>query len=80
MVRHCRGLSVKVVGKPIGTQTDANGKFTLSNVKKDEALAVGYIGYNSKTLDVKGDDSLKVELDEVKSSLKRGGSDPGKKR
>jgi TonB family protein len=63
------GASVKVVGKSIGTQTDANGKFTLSNVKKDEALAVGFIGYNSKTLDVKGDDSLKVELDESASSL-----------
>lgn len=63
------GASVKVVGKSVGTQTDANGKFTLSNVKKDEALAIGFIGYNSKTLDVKGDDSLKVELDESASSL-----------
>jgi TonB family protein len=63
------GASVKVVGKSIGTQTDANGKFTLQNVKKDEALAIGFIGYNSKTLDLKGTDSLKIELDESASSL-----------
>ncbi len=63
------GASVKVVGKPVGTQTDVNGKFTLPNVKKDETLSVGYYGYNSKTLDVKGSDSLKVELDERRSSL-----------
>jgi len=63
------GASVTVVGKPVGTQTDVNGKFTLPNVKKDDALSVGYYGYNSKTLDVKGSDSLKVELDERRSSL-----------
>ncbi|MFA6246219.1 MAG: TonB family protein [Mucilaginibacter sp.] len=63
------GASVKVVGRSAGTQTDANGKFTLPNVKKDESLSIGYIGYNSKTLDVKNKDSLKVELDENRSSL-----------
>jgi TonB family protein len=63
------GVSVKVVGKPAATQTDVNGKFTLPNVKKDETLAFGYIGYNSKTLNVKGADSLKVELDESSNSL-----------
>jgi TonB family protein len=63
------GVSVKVVGKPAATQTDVNGKFTLPNVKKNETLAFGYIGYNSKTLNVKGADSLKVELDESSNSL-----------
>jgi TonB family protein len=63
------GVSVKVVGKPAATQTDVNGKFTLPNVKKDETLAFGYVGYNSKTLSVKGADSLKVELDENSNSL-----------
>ncbi|RYU86201.1 TonB family protein [Mucilaginibacter terrigena] len=63
------GVSVKVVGKTTATQTDANVKFTLPNVKKDETLAFGSVGYNSKTLDVKGKDSLKVELDENSNSL-----------
>jgi TonB family protein len=63
------GASVKIVGKPVGTQTDVNGKFTLPNVKKDEAVSIGYYGYNSKTLGVKGSDSLKVELDASTSSL-----------
>jgi TonB family protein len=63
------GASVKIVGEPVGTQTDVNGKFTLPNVKKDEALSVGYYGYNSKTLGVKGSDSLKVELDANTNSL-----------
>lgn len=63
------GASVKVVGRSAGTQTDANGKFTLPNVRKDETLSIGYYGYNSKTLDVKDKDSLKVELDESRKSL-----------
>jgi TonB family protein len=63
------GATVKVVGKPIGTQTDMNGKFTLPNVKKDEAVSFGYLGYNSKTLGVKSGDSLKVELDANTSAL-----------
>ncbi|GGH16465.1 energy transducer TonB [Mucilaginibacter phyllosphaerae] len=63
------GVSVNVVGKPIGTQTDVNGKFTLPNVKKDENLAFGYVGYGTKTLALRGSDSLKIELEGSTNSL-----------
>jgi TonB family protein len=63
------GVSVKVAGKSAVTQTDANGKFSMPNVKKDEELVFGSVGYNNKTMNVKGKDSLKVELDETANSL-----------
>ncbi|WP_454803609.1 TonB family protein [Mucilaginibacter phyllosphaerae] len=63
------GVSVKVVGQPTNTQTDVNGKFTLPNVKKDENLTFGYIGYSTKTLALQGKDSLKVELEGNSNSL-----------
>jgi TonB family protein len=63
------GVSVQIVGKPAATQTDVNGKFTMPNVKKNETLAFGSVGYNTKTLNVKGADSLKVELDASSNSL-----------
>ncbi|MBB5396414.1 carboxypeptidase-like regulatory domain-containing protein [Mucilaginibacter sp. AK015] len=63
------GVSVQVVGKPQGTLTDVNGKFTLPNIKKDESLEFGSVGFNSKTLNVKNNDSLKVELDQSAHTL-----------
>jgi TonB family protein len=63
------GVSVKIAGKSAGTQTDASGKFYMPNVKKDEELVFGSVGYNSKTMNVKGKDSLKVELVESANSL-----------
>lgn len=63
------GVTVQVVGKAVGTQTDANGKFVLPGVKENETLAFGYIGFDSKKMRVNPQDSLKVELNESSSSL-----------
>jgi TonB family protein len=63
------GVSVKVVGKTTATQTDANGKFALHGVDNKETLAFSYIGFNTKELNTKTKDSLKVELDVNASSL-----------
>jgi hypothetical protein len=63
------GVTVQVVGKAVGTQTDANGKFVLPGVKESETLAFGYVGFDSKKLRVNPQDSLKVELDQSSSSL-----------
>jgi TonB family protein len=63
------GVSVKVVGKTTATQTDVNGKFALPGVDNKETLAFSYIGFNTKELNTKAKDSLKVELDVNASSL-----------
>lgn len=63
------GASVKVVGQPTETRTDANGLFALPNVKPDDKVSYGYIGYNSKILPAKPGDSVKVSLDANSNSL-----------
>nr|WP_235985894.1 TonB family protein [Mucilaginibacter segetis] len=62
-------VSVNVVGKPVGAVTDANGKFILPGVKKDETLLVGSVGYNSQKVNVGSTDTVKVELDASQSAL-----------
>jgi TonB-dependent SusC/RagA subfamily outer membrane receptor len=62
------GVSVVVAGTGRGTQTDANGKFKVEATEKDE-LDIMYVGYLSKRLKVKGNDSLKVALEDNSQSL-----------
>jgi hypothetical protein len=63
------GATVKVVGRPFGVVTDVNGKFTLSDVSKDQTLAVNYIGYTSKKVKVNNGDALNISLQPASSSL-----------
>ncbi|MBL4677871.1 MAG: carboxypeptidase-like regulatory domain-containing protein [Mucilaginibacter sp.] len=63
------GASVKIVGKPAGTVTDANGRFTLREVKPDDQIAYDYLGYDKKVLPAKIGDSVKVMLNESNASL-----------
>jgi hypothetical protein len=63
------GATVKILGKPFGVVTDTKGKFTLSDVAKDQTLAVGYIGYNSKKVKVDNQDSINISLEPTNSSL-----------
>ncbi|MGV8879360.1 MAG: SusC/RagA family TonB-linked outer membrane protein [Sphingobacteriaceae bacterium] len=46
------GVSVKVVGTQIGTQTGADGRFTLQVPENNASLVFTYIGYTSQTLAV----------------------------
>ncbi|MFD1257188.1 TonB family protein [Mucilaginibacter terrae] len=62
------GVSIMIAGKYRGTQTDANGKFNIAATDKDE-LDIQYIGYLGKRLKVKGNDSLKVALENNNQSL-----------
>ncbi len=41
------GASVIVKGTSNGTQTDFDGKFTLTNIKGDDVLVVSYVGYKT---------------------------------
>jgi hypothetical protein len=63
------GATVKVIGRPFGVVTDVHGKFTLSDVSKDQTLAVNYIGYNSKKVKVNNGETLNISLQPASSSL-----------
>ncbi|WCT12018.1 energy transducer TonB family protein [Mucilaginibacter jinjuensis] len=61
------GVSVSVLGKNRATMTDANGYFKMEAGKNDN-LKLGYVGYESKEVKVKGD-SINVALKPSSRSL-----------
>jgi TonB family protein len=63
------GATVKVLGRNFGAVTDVNGKFKLKDVPADQTLAVGYIGYATKHVNINNKDSLNISLDPSSSAL-----------
>ena len=63
------GASVMVKGSTNGTATDIDGNYTLSNVAKDATLEFRYVGYSSKTVEVKGQTTINVTLTEDSAVL-----------
>lgn len=61
------GVSVKVNHTDFGTATDPNGDFSLQASKGNE-IVVSYIGYDTKTVKITGNDFITVQL---KSSLQQ---------
>ena len=55
------GVTVKVTGTQIGTQTNGAGKFTLSAPATAKTLDFGFIGYASQTVSI-GSGSINVAL------------------
>ena len=62
------GVNIAVAGKNRGTITDAQGKFKIDVTGKDE-LTINYIGYATKRLKVKGNDTLNVALEQSNQAL-----------
>ncbi len=58
------GASVLVEGTTNGSVTDLDGNFTLNNVPEKGKIVISFIGYQSQTLNVKGQTVLKVVLQE----------------
>lgn len=56
------GATVAFSGKPGGTVTDMDGKFTLK-VKVGDKLTFSYIGYQTKTMTFKGQNNITVRLE-----------------
>ncbi len=56
-----QGVSVKVKGSSLGTQTDANGFFTLT-VPDKATLVISYVGYVSQEVVVNGSNPINVTL------------------
>lgn len=55
------GAGVAVQGTTTGTQTDAEGNFTLS-APPDGTLVISYLGYNDKQVPINNNTSLNVQL------------------
>ena len=56
-----QGVSVKVKGSSLGTQTDANGNFTLT-VPDNAVLVISYVGYVQQEISVSGRTSVNITL------------------
>jgi Ca-activated chloride channel family protein len=56
------GAIVKVTGTSIGTNTDANGNYTISVPEGRTRLEFGFIGYLSKTVAIGKEDKINVYL------------------
>lgn len=57
-----QGASVKISGTSIGTQTDANGNFSLNAPSGEVVLEISYIGYVTQTISVSSNAPLTVVL------------------
>ena len=63
------GVNVVVQGATNSTQTDFDGKFRLTKIKKGDKITVSYLGYNSVTIPFTGQASLTVSLEETSNQL-----------
>lgn len=63
------GASVLVKGTSNGTATDIDGNFTLNNVASNARLEFRYVGYKPLTVDLKGQTSVNVTLEEDNANL-----------
>lgn len=58
------GVTVQVQGTSIGTITDIDGIFTLTNVPPNATLEVSYVGMQAQVVDVAGRTSINITLRE----------------
>jgi TonB-linked SusC/RagA family outer membrane protein len=62
------GVTVGIKGTAIGTNTDANGNFKLS-VPESSTLAISYIGYKRREMDVAGTTIFNIQLETDETQL-----------
>lgn len=58
------GATVTVVGTKTGVITDIDGAFTISLGANSNLIAISYIGYEKKSVDVKGKSDVRIVLEE----------------
>ena len=56
------GASVLVLGTNNGTSTDLDGQFTINNVDKNATLVFSFTGYESQSVKLNGQTTLKISL------------------
>lgn len=63
------GVNVMVKGTSLGSVTDADGNFLLSNVSPNTVVSLSYIGYKTREIALNGKNSLNVTLSEDSEAL-----------
>ena len=58
------GVTVQVEGTSVGTVTDADGNFILTNVPSNATLIISYVGMNSQNISVNGRAVINVILED----------------
>lgn len=63
------GATVIVKGSKTSAVTNLNGEFTLNNVDENASLEISYIGYTTKTVKVKFNSPIVIQMKEDYSNL-----------
>jgi len=63
------GANVIVKGTSVGTQTDFDGKFTLSIPEGKNILELSFIGYITMEVDITGKDTIDITMKEAAAKL-----------
>ncbi len=63
------GVTVLVVGTQVGTVTNADGGFSLSNVEGSATLQFSFVGYVKQDVAINGKTSIRVVLEEDSKSI-----------
>jgi len=63
------GAAIAIKGTTKGTASDANGKFSLADVKNGDVLVVSLLGYNTQEIQYSGQTNLTITLTEGSESL-----------
>ena len=56
------GVNVIIEGTSIGTSTDFDGNYTISNVDTNAVLLFSYIGYKTQAIPVNGQTQINVTM------------------
>lgn len=63
------GVNVVVKGSPSGTQTDFDGRFKLTGVKKGDIIVFSYLGYKNASLTYNSQTNVLIALEEEANQL-----------
>lgn len=63
-----QGVAIRVKGKLAGTQSNANGSFSIS-LKIPASITISMIGYEAKTVDITNNQAIDISLSPANSEL-----------
>jgi TonB-linked SusC/RagA family outer membrane protein len=64
------GASIQVKGTNNGTSTDAEGRYSLTVTDENKVLIVSYIGYDTREIAIRADNTINIDLSPNTSALK----------
>ena len=63
------GASILIKGTQRGANSGSDGTYTLSLSSPDESIVVSYVGFKTKTIEVKGRTVINVDMEEARGQL-----------